>query len=165
MLVFFALHYLLVRPMWRITDNMIAFRADPENPSRIIAESGWQDEIGTAEEELGAMQRACLDAASRAGWRPLASQCRRSTTTCATCWPRHKFFRPTFDLARSQGSAFRPQADACVPERSHLPDNPLLWRRAEPPPERKTIEIEPLIEEVHEALGLGLTFRSGGSWR
>ena len=26
----------------------------------------------------------------------------------------------------------------------------------EPPPERKTIEVEPLIEEVHEALGLGL---------
>ena len=32
MLVFFALHYLLVRPMGRITANMIAFRADPENP-------------------------------------------------------------------------------------------------------------------------------------
>src|SRR5215468_11997397 len=46
MLVFFALHYLLVRPMWRITDNMIAFRADPENPSRVIVESGRQDEIG-----------------------------------------------------------------------------------------------------------------------
>src|SRR5262249_16456066 len=44
MLVFFALHYLLVRPMWRITDNMIAFRADPENPSRVIVESGRQDE-------------------------------------------------------------------------------------------------------------------------
>ena len=42
MLVFFALHYLLVRPMWRITRNMIAFRADPENPSRVIAESGRQ---------------------------------------------------------------------------------------------------------------------------
>ena len=40
MLVFFALHYLLVRPMGRITANMVAFRADPENPSRIIPESG-----------------------------------------------------------------------------------------------------------------------------
>ena len=57
MLVFFALHYLLVRPMARITGNMVAFRADPENPSRIIAQSGRRDEIGTAEEELGAMQR------------------------------------------------------------------------------------------------------------
>ncbi len=57
MLVFFALHYLLVRPMWRITENMVAFRADPENPGRIIAGSGRRDEIGTAEQELAAMQR------------------------------------------------------------------------------------------------------------
>ena len=41
-LVFFALHYLLVRPMGRITANMVAFRADPENPSRIIRQSGRQ---------------------------------------------------------------------------------------------------------------------------
>ena len=31
-----------------------------------------------------------------------------------------------------------------------------MARAQEPPPERKTIEVEPLIEEVHEALGLGL---------
>ena len=37
MLVFFALHYLLVRPMRRITANMVAFRADPENHALIIA--------------------------------------------------------------------------------------------------------------------------------
>ena len=36
---------------------MITFRADPENPARIIAESGRGDEIGTAETELAAMQR------------------------------------------------------------------------------------------------------------
>ena len=53
----FALHYLLVRPMRRITANMMAFRADPENPARIIAASGRSDEIGTAERELAAMQR------------------------------------------------------------------------------------------------------------
>ena len=38
-LVFFALHYLLVRPMERLTANMMAFRTDPENPARIIARS------------------------------------------------------------------------------------------------------------------------------
>ena len=43
--------------MRRITANMIAFRADPENPARIIAESGRSDEIGIAERELAAMQR------------------------------------------------------------------------------------------------------------
>ena len=43
--------------MGRITENMVAFRADPENPARIIESSGRRDEIGTAEEELGGMQR------------------------------------------------------------------------------------------------------------
>ena len=39
-LVYLALHYLLVRPMRRITANMMAFHADPENPERVIAPSG-----------------------------------------------------------------------------------------------------------------------------
>ena len=39
-LVYFALHYLFVRPMRRITANMMAFHVDPENPARIIAVSG-----------------------------------------------------------------------------------------------------------------------------
>src|SRR6266511_3526989 len=60
-LVYLALHFLLVRPMRRMTANMVAFRADPENPARIIAASDRNDEIGTAERELAAMQ---LDLAS-----------------------------------------------------------------------------------------------------
>ena len=55
-LVYFALHYLFVRPMRRITANMMAFRGDPENPARIIAGSRRRDEIGIAERELAAMQ-------------------------------------------------------------------------------------------------------------
>jgi hypothetical protein len=55
-LVYLALHVLLVRPMRRMTANMVAFRADPENPGRIIAASDRLDEIGTAERELAAMQ-------------------------------------------------------------------------------------------------------------
>ena len=37
--VYLVLHYLFVRPMRRITGNMVAFRADPENADRIIAPS------------------------------------------------------------------------------------------------------------------------------
>ena len=55
-LLYLALHYMFVRPMHRITVNMIAFRADPENPARVIAPSGRQDEIGIAERELATMQ-------------------------------------------------------------------------------------------------------------
>ena len=56
-LLYFALHYMFVRPMHRITGNMIAFRADPENPARVIAVSGRPDEIGIAERELAVMEK------------------------------------------------------------------------------------------------------------
>ncbi|MCC7348231.1 MAG: sensor histidine kinase, partial [Variibacter sp.] len=55
-LVYLALHYLIVRPMRRMTAEMAAFRASPGRPSRILLASERRDEIGMAERELGAMQ-------------------------------------------------------------------------------------------------------------
>src|SRR5581483_1746026 len=56
-LVYLALAYLFVRPMNRLTANMVSFSRDPENPTRIIAPSGRRDELGIAEHELATMQR------------------------------------------------------------------------------------------------------------
>jgi len=56
-LVYLALHWLLVRPMRRLTANMVAFAEHPELGDRIIAPSGRTDEIGIAESELADMQR------------------------------------------------------------------------------------------------------------
>ena len=56
-LVYIALSALLVRPMLRITRNMLYFGDNPEDTSRIITPSNRSDEIGTAERELEAMQR------------------------------------------------------------------------------------------------------------
>ena len=53
----FALHYLLVRPMRRITANMMSFRDDPEIPRASSGRPSRDDEIGMAESELAAMQR------------------------------------------------------------------------------------------------------------
>ncbi len=64
-LVYLALHYMFVRPMRRITDNMMAFRADPENADRIIAAVGR------------ASTRSALPSAS---WR----RCRPSLPRCCT---------------------------------------------------------------------------------
>ena len=57
MLVFLTLQWLMVRPMRRITENMITFREDPEDASRVIQPSGRRDEIGTAQHELAGMQK------------------------------------------------------------------------------------------------------------
>jgi signal transduction histidine kinase len=55
-LIFAALYFALVRPMRRLSGNMVAFGSDPENPSRIIEPSGRNDEIGMAEAQLNLMQ-------------------------------------------------------------------------------------------------------------
>lgn len=56
-LVYLSLHWLLVRPMRRITASMMEFRDDPDDTSRVIAASRRRDEIGLAERELAVLQR------------------------------------------------------------------------------------------------------------
>ncbi len=61
-LVYLSLHWLLVRPMRRITASMVEFRDDPEDASRVIAASRRRDEIGVAERELAVLQRTVRQA-------------------------------------------------------------------------------------------------------
>jgi signal transduction histidine kinase len=159
MLVFLALHYLLVRPMGRITRAMIAFRADPENPSRIIVPSGRRDELGRAEEELAAMQgelATMLHQQSRLAALGLAvskiNHDLRNLLASAQLFsdqltslpdPKVQRFAPKLMLALERAIAF------CQSTLSY-------GAAQEPPPDRKPVAVGPLIEEVHEALGLGL---------
>ena len=158
-LVFFALHYLLVRPMGRITQNMITFRADPENPGGIIAESGRSDEIGTAETELAAMQRelaSMLNQKNRLAALGLAvskiNHDLRNLLASAQLFSDQLSTLPDPKVQR-----FAPKLMRTLERAIALCQSTLSYGAAqEPPPERKTLEVEPLIEEVHEALGLGL---------
>ena len=56
MLVYFTLLARLVGPMRRVTNSMVAFRHDPDDPTAVVVPSGRKDEIGIAERELAAMQ-------------------------------------------------------------------------------------------------------------
>ena len=67
-LVYLSLQWLMIRPMRRITESMVAFRGDPENASLAIRPSRRSDEIGVAERELVQMQaglRAALQQKTR----------------------------------------------------------------------------------------------------
>ena len=55
-LVFASLNIVLIRPMKRLTRNMVAFRQNPEDLSRLIVPTPRRDEIGLAERELHDMQ-------------------------------------------------------------------------------------------------------------
>jgi signal transduction histidine kinase len=55
-LVYLTLHWLMVRPMRRITDSMTRFRENPDDLRNIIEPSTRSDEIGVAQQELATMQ-------------------------------------------------------------------------------------------------------------
>ena len=159
MLVFLALHYLLVQPMGRITRAMVAFRADPENPSRLIVPSQRRDEIGRAEEELAAMQgeiASMLHQKSRLAalglavskinhdLRNLLASAQLISDQLSTLPdPKVQRFAPKLMRALERAIAF------CQSTLSY-------GRAQEPPPDRRIIPVGPLFEEVYEALGLGL---------
>ncbi len=56
-LVYAALQWLAVRPLWRLTANMTAFQQDPHDPRRVITPEARGDEVGTAEQALADMQQ------------------------------------------------------------------------------------------------------------
>jgi signal transduction histidine kinase len=53
-----ALWLMVLRPMRRLTSNIVAFGESPQDVSRVIGPSGRHDEIGRAETALAAMQRS-----------------------------------------------------------------------------------------------------------
>jgi signal transduction histidine kinase len=56
-MIFASLNSVLVKPMRKLSANMMAFGHRPEDHSRVISPSQRSDEIGIAERELAAMQK------------------------------------------------------------------------------------------------------------
>jgi len=157
-LVYLALHYMFVRPMRRVTANMIAFRADPENSDRVIAPSARLDEIGTAERELATMQTE------------LASMLHQKNRLAGLGLAVSKINHDLRNLlASAQLFSDRlakipdPGVQRFAPKLMHALERAIAFfqstlsygRLQEPPPDRRPILLEPLVEEVHENLGLG----------
>ena len=156
-LVYLALHFLFVRPLHRIIANMTTFRADPENPSRIIAPSRRTDELGVAERELAAMQQ---DLASM-----LAERYRLAALGLAVSKINHDLRNL---LASAQLISDRlsniddAQVQRFAPKLMHALERAIAYcestlsygRVQEPPPDRKLFEVEQLVTEVRELVGL-----------
>ena len=159
MLVYLSLHYLFVRPLRRITADMVRFHGDPENPARIIVASGRGDEIGVTERELAAMQIdlvSMLQQKNRLAALGLAvskiNHDLRNLLASAQLFSDQLSTSPDPKVQR-----FAPKLMRALERAIAFCQSTLSYGAAqEPPPERKTIEVEPLIEEVHDALGLGL---------
>jgi signal transduction histidine kinase len=156
-LVYLALHYLFVRPMRRLTANLVGFHENPESSARIIVPSQRGDEIGVAERELSDMQRdlvSMLHQKSRLAAlglavskinhdlrNLLASSQLLSDQLASVPDPRVQRFAPKLMRSLERAIAF------CQSTLSY-------GRAQEAPPDRRMIPIEPVVTEVRESTGL-----------
>ena len=61
-LVYLSLQWLMVRPLRRLTENMIGFRDAPEDADALFVPTARRDELGIAQRELAEMERVVRSA-------------------------------------------------------------------------------------------------------
>jgi signal transduction histidine kinase len=157
-LVYLALHYMFVRPMRRLTENMVAFRQDPENPARIVVASKRRDELGIAERELAAMQQdlaSMLHQKSRLAALGLAVS--KINHDLRNLLASAQLFSDRLSSLKDPGvQRFAPKLMHALERAISFCQSTLSYGRVqELPPDRKPTPVEPMIEEVRETLGVG----------
>ena len=156
-LVYLALHYLFVRPMRRLTANLVGFHENPESAARIIVPSQRGDEIGVAERELSDMQRdlvSMLSQKSRLAALGLAvskiNHDLRNLLSSAQLLSDRLATVPDPTVQR-----FAPKLLAALDRAITYCEQTLSYGRAkEPLPERRDVALAHLFDEVRETLGL-----------
>ena len=157
MLVYLSLHYLFVRPLRRITADMVRFHGDPENPARIIVASGRGDEIGVTERELAAMQ---IDLVSM-----LQQKNRLAALGLAVSKINHDlrnllasaqlFSDRLSSLPDPHVQRFAPKLMRALERAIAFCQSTLSYGRAqEAPPDRRLTELRTCVEEVRDTLGI-----------
>jgi signal transduction histidine kinase len=157
-LVYLALHYLFVRPMRRIGAAMVAFRADPEGGNRITWTSTRRDEIGIAERGLAATQveiASMLHQKSHLAALGLAvskiNHDLRNLLASAQL-----FSDRLSSISDPTVQRFAPKLMAALERAIAFCQSTLSYGQVqEPPPDRRVVSLEALVEDVRDNLGLG----------
>ncbi|HEY1799057.1 MAG TPA: HAMP domain-containing sensor histidine kinase [Stellaceae bacterium] len=156
--VYLTLQWMLVRPMRRITESMTAFRQDPEDASRSIGPSRRGDEIGRAQSELSMLQETVRTA--------LTQNARLAALGTAVTKINHDL-RSILATARlvSDGLAdsAAPEVRRAYPRLLEAIDRAVALctqtldfsREGAPPFSPSDFPLQPLIDEIPQALGLG----------
>ena len=155
--IFAALSRVLVRPMQRLSANMLAFGDDPENAARVIKPSGRRDELGAAEHELHDMQtqlQAMLQQKSRLAALGLAvskvSHDLRNMLTSAQL-----ISDRLGEVQDPQVQRFAPKLITSLDRAIGFLNQTLKFGQAqEPPPQRETFRLHAVTADVLDAFAL-----------
>jgi hypothetical protein len=121
--VYLTLQWLLVRPMRRMTESMMAFRENPEDLSRPLPVSTRTDELGVAQAELADMQAKLRAAAAEDTLGRARHRCHQDQPRS----PQHPDHRPAGRRPPRRQRQPGGQADDADPARRHRPRHrPLL---------------------------------------
>lgn len=154
-LVYLALNWLLVRPIGRITENMVHFAENPEDASRIIVPSGRGDEIGTAESELARMQadlRGMLQQKSRLAALGLAVS--KISHDLRNILANAQLISDRLGSIEDPAvQRVTPKLIASLDRAIRLCNDTLRYGRAsEAPPVRSRVALAPLVSDVRESM-------------
>lgn len=156
-LVYFAIDRLLVKPITRLSNNMLNFGQNPEDKNRIIIPSDRGDEIGAAERELSQMQKQLSQA--------LTEKNRLAELGLAVSKISHDLRNM---LANAQlisdrltsipdptVQQFAPKLIASLDRAINFCTDTLRFGRSEEAaPRRVVMRLKPIIDEVADGLGL-----------
>jgi signal transduction histidine kinase len=156
-LVYLALHYLFVRPMRRLTANLVGFHENPESAARIIVPSQRGDEIGIAERELSDMQRDLVSM--------LHQKSRLAALGLAVSKINHdlrNLLASSQLLSDQLGSVPDPRVQRFAPKLMRSLERAIAFcqstlsygRAQEAAPDRRMMLVEPVVAEVRESAGL-----------
>jgi signal transduction histidine kinase len=157
-LVYLGLAWMFVRPMRRLTQRMVAFRADPSHPVPEVETDGRMDEIGQAERELTAMQLQIAEtlqqkshlAALGLAVSKINHDLRNLLASVQLISDR------LADIRDPAVQRFAPKLEAALDRAIAYCEHTLAYGKAqEPAPERRMVPLAPLVAEVRDTLGLG----------
>jgi signal transduction histidine kinase len=155
-LVYLSLDRLIVRPVRRLVDHMIAFRGDSGDAARIIVPTDRRDEIGLAERELAAMEIELHG--------QLQSRARLAALGLAVSKINHDLRNllaaaqlASERLATSSDPSVRRLSDKLVSTLERAVEycrSTLAYGAArEEPPERRPVDLKAVFGDVRDALG------------
>ena len=153
-MLFFAVQWLIVRPMRRVVDSMTAYRDNPEDASRVIAPLSGVRELRQAETALRDLQ-VRLTAALRQRERLAAlggavakiSHDLRNLLTTA------QLLADRIEMSSDPGvKRTVPKLVNSLSRAINLCERTLTFGKVEePPPDLSTVAVAPLVEEVVES--------------
>lgn len=155
--VYFALSRMFVKPLSRLTSNMLRFAGDPEDASRIMPVTGRKDEIGITERELARMQTQLSGL--------LAQKNRLAQLGLAVSKINHDLRNllantqlisdRLVDIPDPTVQRFVPKLMASLDRAIEFCNSTLKFgAAAEAAPRRELILLKPLVEEVADSQGL-----------